>query len=180
MTPSLYRRLLGPAFDHLPPQVLALHDLTAASVWAGRADVERGRSWPSRAAALLFSLPPDGPDQPLSVTFEPVDGKEVWTRTYSGKVFRSVQSQRGGRLCEQIGPVRLLFTLDATPDGVAMRLEGMRVLGVPLPRWLHPRVRSFDCERDGRYRFEVEAHLPLFGLLVRYSGWLERAPQLTA
>jgi hypothetical protein len=33
-------------------------------------------------------------------------------------------------------------------------------------------VRTFECERDGRYRFEVEARLPLFGLLVRYSGWL--------
>jgi hypothetical protein len=33
-------------------------------------------------------------------------------------------------------------------------------------------VRTFESERDGRYSFEVEAHLPLVGLLVRYSGWL--------
>ena len=47
------------------------------------------------------------------------------------------------------------------------------MLGIPLPRLLHPTVRTFERERDGRYEFEVEAHLPLFGLLVRYSGWLE-------
>jgi hypothetical protein len=50
----------------------------------------------------------------------------------------------------------------------------VRFLGVPLPRRLHPRVRTLESERDGRYRFEVEAHLPLLGLLVRYTGWLER------
>jgi hypothetical protein len=35
-------------------------------------------------------------------------------------------------------------------------------------------VRTFEREQGGRYHFEVEAKLPLFGLLVRYSGWLER------
>jgi hypothetical protein len=51
----------------------------------------------------------------------------------------------------------------------------VRVLSIPLPRRLHPCVRTFENQRDGRYRFEVEAHLPLVGLLVRYAGWLERA-----
>ena len=32
---------------------------------------------------------------------------------------------------------------------------------------------------NGRYEFEVEAHLPLFGLLVRYKGWLEPQAQST-
>jgi hypothetical protein len=41
---------------------------------------------------------------------------------------------------------------------------------------LHPAVRTLESERDSRYRFEVEATLPLMGLLVRYSGWLEKAP----
>ena len=45
---------------------------------------------------------------------------------------------------------------------------------MPLPRALHPVVRTFEREQGGRYHFEVEAHLPLFGLLIRYAGWLER------
>ena len=49
------------------------------------------------------------------------------------------------------------------------------VAQVPLPRVLHPSVRTFEHERDGRYCFEVEAHLPLSGLLIRYGGWLQRA-----
>ena len=44
MSHPLYRRLLGPRFAVLPPRVRELHDLSSASVWAGTANVERGRS----------------------------------------------------------------------------------------------------------------------------------------
>jgi hypothetical protein len=54
----LYRRLLGARFDALPARARELHDVTETSVWIGRADVERGRSWAARAVATLFSLPP--------------------------------------------------------------------------------------------------------------------------
>ena len=48
------------------------------------------------------------------------------------------------------------------------------IIGLPLPRLVHPSVRTWECERDGRYQFEVEARLPLIGLIVRYGGWLVR------
>jgi hypothetical protein len=178
MTLPLYRRLLGVRFDALPARVRELHDLTGPATWIGRADVERGTSWAARAAAGLFSLPPAGPDQPLSVAFEPVDGRETWTRAFGTNVFRSLQYERGGRLFERVGPSSLGFVFDASPNGLSLVLTDVRLLGVPLPRWLHPNVRTLESERDGRYRFEVEARMPGVGLLVRYAGWLERtAPQ---
>ena len=61
MSLPLYRRVLGPRFDALPARVRELHDFTGISVWAGRADVERGRSLPRRIAAALSALPPAGP-----------------------------------------------------------------------------------------------------------------------
>ncbi len=173
MTVPLYRRVLGPRFDLLPPRVRALHDLTRPSVWRGRADVARGRSLPARLAALLTGLPPQGPDQPLEVVFEPVGATEVWSRRFGASLFRTTQSLRGACLCERAGPATFVFRTLAGEDGLALRLDGLRLLGLPLPRVLHPKVRTFERERDGRYEFEVEAHLPLFGLLVRYAGWLE-------
>jgi hypothetical protein len=172
----LYRRLLGPKYEMLPPRVRELHDLTAPATWVGRADVERGATWAARTASTLFSLPSAGRDQTLSVTFTPDRGREVWARTFDGAAFRSLQYERGGRLFERVGPSTLVFALDVSPEGLSLILSGARFLGVPLPRLLHPGVHTLESEQDGRYRFEVEATLPLMGLLVRYSGWLEKAP----
>ena len=174
MTP-LYRRLLGARFDELPQRVRELHDLTERSTWVGRADVERGTSWVARMAATLLSFPAEGRDQPLSVAFAPDQGRETWTRRFGEKVFPSLQYEHGGHLFERVGPSSLVFMLDASPAGLALALTGVRFLGVPLPRLLHPAVRTMETEHDGRYHFEVEAILPVFGLLVRYSGWLEKA-----
>jgi hypothetical protein len=175
MTLPLYRRLLGPKFETLPGRVRELHDLAEPATWRGRADVERGASWVARVTATLLSFPAAGRDQPLSVSFKPDRGREIWTRRFGEKVFPSLQYEHGGRLFERVGPSSLVFALDASPDGLALLLTGVRFLGVPLPRLLHPAVRTMESERDGRYHFEVEATLPLFGLLVRYAGWLEKA-----
>jgi hypothetical protein len=173
MMHPLYRRLLGPRFDNLPPLVRELHDVTAASVWIGHADVERGRSVASRMVATLFGLPPAGGAQALRVAFEPVDGREIWTRTFGTSVFRSLQYERNGLLRERVGPSTFVFALDVSSEGLALILEGVRFLGVPLPRLLAPTVRTLESERAGRYRFEVEASLPVLGRIVRYEGWLE-------
>jgi len=154
--------------------VRELHELTSASQWAGEAKVERGRSRLSRLAAWIAGLPPDGRDQPLRVTFEPVGANEIWTRQFGEAQFRSVQSERSGLLCERAGPTTFVFTPVASGDGLALRLDGFRLFGLPLPRLVHPSVRTWECERDGRYQFEVEARLPLAGLIVRYGGWLVR------
>ena len=175
MTEPLYRRLLGPGFDRLPQPVRELHDFTGVSIWDGRADVERGRSLAARIAAALTSLPPEGDDQPLRVTFHAIGEREIWARQFGSALFRSVQYESGGLLHERVGPTTFVFTPLASEEGLALRLDGFRVLGVPLPRALHPVVRTFEREQGGRYHFEVEAHLPLFGLLIRYAGWLERA-----
>jgi hypothetical protein len=173
--PPLYRSLLGDRFELLPERVRELHDLTEQTVWVGRADVERGRSWVARTVADLLSLPPDGKDQSLGISFMPDNGREEWTRWFGTRTFGSVQFERDGLLAERIGATCLLSAPEASEEGLAMRLHGVRVFGIPLPRFLHPRVRTFEREQDGVYQFEAEAHLPLVGLLVRYTGWLESA-----
>ncbi len=174
MTTPLYRRLLGERFETLPPRVRELHDVVGASTWSGRADVERGRSLAARVVATLFGLPPAGHDQALRVTFQVDGNREIWSRMFGNAVFRSVQYERGGLLNERVGPSTFVFALDTSADGMALVLRGVRFLGVPLPRFLAPSVRTFESERDGRYRFEVEASLPLLGRIVRYVGWLEK------
>ena len=99
---ALYRSLLGARFDVLPQRVRELHDLTGHTVWIGRTDVERGQSWLARKLADLLSLPPEGKDQPLGVSFVPVDGREGWTRWFGTRTFVSIQYERNGMLAERI------------------------------------------------------------------------------
>jgi Domain of unknown function (DUF4166) len=172
---AVYRRALGLAFDYLPSQVRALHDVTTSVTWAGRADVVRGETLAARAIATLFGLPPAGLDQPLSVTFGPIDGAEVWTRTFGAETFVSTQRAVDGVIHETVGACVLVLRPNAGPDDLTLTLERASLLGVPLPRFLLPKVRTREFERDGFYWFEVEARVPAFGLLVRYRGWLHRA-----
>ena len=176
MTLPLYRRLLGERFEHLPPRVRELHDVQDKSLWTGRADVERGRSMASRCLATVLGLPPSGRDQVLEVRFQAVKGREDWQRSFNGARFRSVQYERGGFLYERVGPTTFVFALETPADGLSLKLEGVRFVGVPLPRFAWPSVCTFECEREGRYCFQVEAALPMIGRVVRYAGWLERQP----
>jgi hypothetical protein len=174
MSSSLYRRVLGQRFAALPRRVRELHDIEAASVWAGRANVERGRARLSRLAAFIAGLPPAGRDQPLCVTFEPLGTREIWTRRFGEASFRSVQFARQGFLCERVGPTTFVFTPAPTTGGLELVLQGVRVLGLPLPRPFAPSVQSSEWEREGVYHFKVEVRAPLAGLIIRYDGWLTR------
>lgn len=184
----LYQRVLGPDFDRLPVMVRALHDVREKSTWTGRADVERGTSILCRVLAVLAGLPPTGEDQPLTVTFTPDNGAEVWHRAFGTTVFRTRQSAGGQSpgntsvILETAGPplldlVRLHLKPYASADGLSLDLIAMRIIGIPVPRFLVPSVVTREYELDGRYRFEVEAEIKAWGRLVHYSGWLVPAPR---
>ena len=175
MTTPLYRRLLGQRFEELPARVRELHDVTGASVWTGRADVERGRSRLSNLVATLFGLPPAGRDQALEVTFMPDGGTELWTRALRqrGVPLAAVRARRPAQRAGGAEHVRVR----------ARHLggrHGAQAAGRALPRRAAAAVAcavvfTFESEREGRYHFEVEASLPLLGRIVRYEGWLEKA-----
>lgn len=169
---ALYRRLLGDRFEELPGAVRALHDVSGPVTWCGIADVTRGTNVAARMLATLFGLPCEGRGQALTVTFAPDGLAEIWTRDFAGRRFVSRQWACGALVCERIGPVvlRMMPCVDRT--GLGLVMAGGRLLGLPLPRWLLPRIHTREFDDAGRYRFEVEASLPGIGRLVRYEGAL--------
>ena len=86
---------------------------------------------------------------------------------------RSTLTERDGLLEEALGPARFRFVLSVADGGVAWRVAGMRVMGVPLPAAWFKAVTARQSVRAGRYTFDVRAELPWIGLLVHYQGWLE-------
>lgn len=173
----LYRRMLGSAYDTLPPAVSVLHDVSGAARMEGRATVERGRGWMSRLAAVLFGFPPACADVSLTVTFEPIPGGERWRRTFGDASFSSDQTEGQGRwtglLRERFGPLSFGLALVTEEGRLRLVVRRWSAFGLPMPLSLAAGGPAFEEERDGVFHLHVEIGHPLCGLIVRYRGWLK-------
>ena len=169
--PPLYTRLMGQRFAALPRLVRAIHDVSGDGGAAGEGTVERGRGLLARLLGRLMGMPPAG-HYPLHVGFAERDGRETWTRDFGGHRFRSELSERHGRAVERFGPIRFAFALPSNGEGLTMELRRWSLFGIPLPRFLAPRIAAREWQEDDRFRFDVAVSMPLAGRIVRYAGWL--------
>jgi Domain of unknown function (DUF4166)/Saccharopine dehydrogenase NADP binding domain len=171
----LYQRLLGDAWERLPPPVRAMHDGVGAA--EGVACVERGRHPLAWIAARTMSFPPAHPETPVSVRFAADREAERWTRKFGKHAFSSRQYEGAGKsrrlLVERFGVLQ--FAMALVLDGDRLRLVTRRwsAFGIPLPLWLAPRSNANETAEHGVFQFFVEITHPLCGLIVRYKGWLE-------
>jgi hypothetical protein len=170
----LFARVLGDAaFSTLPHRVQALHRATGTRTYAGSAQVEAGSSWLARLCARATALPSRALIVPVEVEITCDAGGERWTRRFGAHRMPSRFWLAGGLLYERIGAATFAFALHVEAGSLHWRVRHVRVLGVPLPAALFGGVRAREFEADGRYGFDVQASLPLAGLLVRYRGWLD-------
>ena len=148
---TLYRRVLGEAFDSLPPEIRAVHELPEGGVAHGRCHIRRGRCLFARWIAAFFRFPSPGRNLPVTVRFEHRDGREVWRRDFAGHEMVSTQetAKDGGRLVERFGPCAVELAVPAGPDGLRLEPRRMWLFGVPLPRFL---VAANPGERTGAAR----------------------------
>jgi hypothetical protein len=173
----LYRRMLGEAWERLPPPLRAMHEVSGVLIADGTAVVERGQGLLARLVARLMGLPPAGRDVPLTVTFRVEEGREHWHRTFGKRSFASVQEPGRGRferlVCERFGPICFGLALVVDDDRLRLVLRGWSFAGLPLPTVLAPRSTAYEFAENGRFHFHVEIDHPLMGLIVGYRGWLE-------
>lgn len=173
----LYPRLLGEAYDTLPPSIRNIHALgDAARRMCGRARVTRGKGLAARLVAGLVGFLPEADDVPIAVTFTRKAGGELWLRDFGGRRFSSLHVPGKGRSAglveERFGPFRFGLALVVEDGKLHLVVCNWNVLGMPLPRFLAPGGNSFESEEEGRFNFHVEIGHPLLGLIVRYQGWL--------
>lgn len=172
----LYRRLLGEAWETLPPEIRAMHSVDDTLEAGGVARVERGMNPMAQLLCLLFRLPHSGEDIPVTVTFRSRKGKETWRRTFGARSFSSRQREGNGRferlLVERFGPFSFGLALVREVGQLRLIVRGWSFLGIPLPHAFAPRSNSYESAEDGRFQFHVELSHPLTGRIVRYSGWL--------
>lgn len=173
---SVYPRTLGPVFASLPPVLQRLHQPGPRAVWAGSAEVSRGRNPVAALVCGLFGFPQAGV-QPVTVTFTTdAQGRETWARRFGNRLMQSTQAAGLGRdawlVVERFGPFRFGLALDW--DGRQLRIipRSWALGPLPLPRRLMPKGPAWEEEVAGRFHFHVEIILPVIGPVVRYEGWL--------
>lgn len=175
LRPSLYRRVLGAAYDRQSRAGQALHDV-GPSHWKGRCSVIGAQTSAGRLASWLFQLPAATDDAAIAVEFAASGTGELWTRRIGTRVMRSRQfiglRKPAGWIVERFGVFDFDLDVQASDRRLRLAMVGMRCCGLPLPRALWPVIEAVESEEEGRFCFDVQIGLPLIGRLVRYRGWL--------
>jgi hypothetical protein len=116
-------------------------------------------------------------DQPLCVRMR-IDGVgEEWVRRFDGQplVSRLAAGPEPATIVERLWPIAATSRLAPDARGVDQMLVDLRILGLPVPRPLWPRLDVREGAEDTRYTFRMRVEQPWGGLVVAYHGWLETA-----
>src|SRR3954468_4299511 len=81
-----------------------------------------------------------------------------------------------GLLCERFGSLNFAMALVVDGERLRLVLRRWSLMGIPMPLALAPRIDACEFVASGCFGFLVEIRHPLVGLIVRYRGWLARAP----
>ncbi len=170
MPGSLYQRILGEEFALLPDVLRRFHGSPAGGSLEGTFRVERGRGRLRGLLAEIGGLPPASERVPLRLDVRVEGDEEHWTRAFGEQLLRTRQFARDGRLVELHPPWKLKIRLGATRAGMQLEHERCYWCGIPLPRFVAPRVESFVEARGESWFVAVTIGLPLLGMVCRYSG----------
>lgn len=173
----LYRRLIGPDYDRMPPVVRCMHDVRDEIVARGTANVYRPKFGVAKILGTVMGMPSAGTDLPAHVTFTWDGSAEVLRRRYGAAVLETTQLEGtgadAGHLVEKFGPVSLIIKLVGNENELSFRIVRARLFGLPLPKLAWPSLEAKEWEENGWYRFSVAIGLPAVGQLIHYEGRLQ-------
>ena len=179
MANDIVKNWFGEEFSRLAPALQDLH--IHGGVLAGEVVVELGRGVGGllgKRLARKLKLPEPGINK-LVVTISHSSSGLHWDRLFNESVemkstFQPIGSIGNGHWVEKTGPLQMKLTVDVEKGGWYWRCLGFKVFGIPLPVWVFPESRAYKYIEGDRYRFYVGFKAPVVGLLVSYSGLLEK------
>jgi hypothetical protein len=171
---SVYRRVLGARFDSLDPAVQRLHSLQGQHRLDGRCTIIGAQSRLGRVIARLVGLPHAAEQTAFLFEIDAGSTVETWTRHFPRRSMRSrLHAGDHDDLIERLGIVRLQFSLAVASGALTMRLDTVRIAGIPWPRAWLPTVWAREHGDGDHFHFDVGARLGRLGLLVAYRGHLD-------
>ena len=174
---SLYKRILGDAWDRLPAPLAGLHNITSKELKAeGIARIETGKHPFARLLAALYGFPRAGEQVPVRVVFRRMDDGELWERDFAGRKFSTFQYEGRGYadklVLEKFGPVTFWMALVLKEGRLHSVTRHWTIFGVNLPLFLAPKASVYEYADGDDFCFHVEVKHWLMGLIVRYEGRL--------
>ena len=168
----MYRTLMRDAFDRLAPVVQRFHDLSGQHVLLGEVTIDGPENSSARILAAMLGAPTESKTGALRFELIAEPDQEVWTRHFPGKTMCSTLRKGDGVVIETLGVATLRFVLVEHDGTLKMKLARMSAFGIPLPRFLMPSISAVETGVADRFNFDVQAHMPLIGLVARYRGFL--------
>ncbi len=153
--------------------VMAFHDGLGTKHYMGDCDITLGRNPLVRALLRIAGFPAEGQGVPVRLTLITSPEGAEWIRDFDGHITRSVMrwSVPSQRVTERFGPFAIDMSFGAENRSLLVHIARLRCLGLPIPGVLCPRSETREyMDAAGRFCFDVSAHLPWFGLLIRYHG----------
>jgi Domain of unknown function (DUF4166) len=169
----------APMLRACPPDdqgvVAWFHEATQSVRGSGDFEVRRGRTPMARLLARLLGLPHQGRNVPITVRITRQGDREIWERSFAGRLYVTEQIRQGPIRLERIGPIRLRFRLEPGPRRLFFRHEGssllVRGIAVKLPAFLAPRFSARAEERgEDAFCVTVRISVPIAGPLLTYRG----------
>lgn len=173
----IFKRVLGDAFETLPPQLKVLHGGEKHTVWRGEAETRYDKNILVRLIRKVTGIKAGLGTVPVTVTIDADSEAETWERSFDGKGFKSRLSPGTGcnkhLMMEKFGPLSVALSLEVKNHELHFVPRRWFILGCPMPNALLPRGTSFECEKNGMFYFDVEIRVPMAGLIAAYKGVLK-------
>jgi hypothetical protein len=167
---TLYRRVLGEAFDRLPPVLHRFHGLPDGGSLQGVLRVTRGSGRIRGNIADLLGLPVAGEPVRLQLQVVVEDERERWMRRFDGVPVETVQWESRGLLIEATGIVKCAYRVEVAVEGMTLHLVHAWLGPLPLPRFLTPRIEAVAMARGRAWWVQARIAAPFLGLLAQYEG----------
>ncbi len=164
---SLFQSCLGAQYDRLAPLVRKAHE--GAIRLEGQVSVERGNCI-AQLICALFRMPPATPACRLTVLGHHEEDSMTWNRRFDDFAMNSYFYKDGQYLVERLGPIHMNMAVSVTDGVLTYELAKTRILGIPIPKFIGPRVTAIEEQVGDLYRFSVVVAMPVVGKLVSYFG----------
>ena len=179
-TGHLFQKALGADWHKLPAVTRAVHQTAPSLLLTGEANVQGADNRLGQLIAHLFGFAKQGRNLPLRTVIVQDGEFEKWTRHFPGRIMRSALGNPNAKnqtIEEHFGPFHFTLKLIANERGLDMIPSGMKLLALPLPMFLLPKVTATErASPDGKHLFDVDISYWPFGRLVHYQGWLKPLP----